>query len=91
MGEIQVSGSGISQGIAELKALEGELMAYQCELPKLLGSGQTANITVQAAEKFKDLQNKLDILMINSIGFFENVKKSYEAQDKMIAESIKGK
>lgn len=88
MEEINFQVDNLDGAIEELKKLKSNCRNIQIITESVSGSGKPIDILIEIESKYKEIQMCMELLIDNSIAFFENTKTSMVNADKNAADMI---
>lgn len=88
MEEINFKVDNLDSAIEELKKLKSNCQNIEIITESVSGSGKPIDILIEIESKYKEIQMSMELLIDNSIAFFENTKTSMVKADKKSADMI---
>lgn len=85
---IDVELSSILDGVAQLENLKANVKQNGVSIPSIEGSGDTAQAIYALAETFLDLENTWELLLTESISFFQKAEDAHESLQEKIVDAI---
>lgn len=89
MSEIKIDIANLDSEIERLKELKKKITMNKKNPTSVVGGGGTISNIEKIGNDYKDLEEKMESLVQNTISFMENVKNSYVNSDKKAAKTIK--
>lgn len=91
MAEINIKIAELESAIKKLQTLETKCVSSDVSVPATVGGGRVVNELEQITGIYKTLNVQLDVLVRNTISFFQNIRDSYVESDKKATKGISGK
>lgn len=88
MAEIKVSITELNNAITKLQNLQKRCTASDTKAPPTVGGGKTVNELETIAGIYKSMNIHFNQLLSNTISFLNNVKTSYEENDRKAAQKM---
>lgn len=90
MKKIVLDLSALIDGVERLKDLKEKVKDNKITIPDVQGSGETADAIYALAETFKSLEDIWEVLIEESVHFFESMEQTHEQEQLDLATAIKG-
>lgn len=89
MSEIKIDIDNLNSEIKKLKELKKKITTNKKKTTSVVGGGGTISNIEKIGNDYKNMEEKMESLVQNTISFMENVKNSYITSDKNAAKTIK--
>lgn len=89
MSEIKINIENLDSEINKLKELEKKITTNKKKPIAVVGGGTTVANIEEIGNDYKNMEEKMETLVKNTISFMDNIKKSYVTSDKNAANTIK--
>lgn len=89
MSEIKIDVDSLESGISNLKELKSKISTNKSNAPTVVGGGSTVVNIEKIGIDFKNIEDKMEVLLQNTISLLNNIKSSYVSSDYNAAKTIK--
>ena len=89
MSEIKIDVDSLESGINNLKELKSKISINKSNAPTVVGGGSTVDNIEKIGIDFKNIEDKMELLLQNTISLLNNIKSSYVSSDNNAAKTIK--
>lgn len=89
LSEIKIDVDSLESGINNLKELKSKISTNKSNAPTVVGGGSTVANIEKIGIDFKNIEDKMELLLQNTISLLNNIKSSYVSSDKNAAKTIK--
>lgn len=79
----------LESGINNLKELKSKISTNKSNAPTVVGGGSTVANIEKIGIDFKNIEDKMELLLQNTISLLNNIKSSYVSSDNNAAKTIK--
>lgn len=89
LSEIKIDVDNLESGINNLKKLKNKINTNKSNAPIVVGGGSTVANIEKIGVDFKNIEDKMELLLQNTISLLNNIKSSYVSSDNNAAKTIK--
>jgi len=89
LSEIKIDVDSLESGISNLKELKSKISTNKSNAPTVVGGGSTVVNIEKIGIDFKNIEDKMEVLLQNTISLLNNIKSSYVSSDYNAAKTIK--
>ncbi len=89
MSEIKIDVDSLESGINNLKELKSKISTNKSNAPTVVGGESTVANIEKIGIDFKNIEDKMELLLQNTISLLNNIKSSYVSSDNNAAKTIK--
>ncbi|WP_027438589.1 hypothetical protein [Lachnospira multipara] len=89
MAEIVVDIECLGTEINKLNELKNKITSNKKGPTGVVGGGNTVSNIENIGNKFKDIEDKMEVLVQSTVSFMDNIKTSYTESDNNAANTVK--
>ena len=89
MSEIKIDIDNLNSEINKLKELKKKIASNKKKPTAVVGGGSTVAYIEKIGNDYKNMEDKMESLVQNTISFMNNIKTSYVTSDKNAAKAMK--